>query len=505
MSKSTSQNPVKIEDDTPEQIKIRKEKRQKYLDNSQEAYPVSVPRTHTLKEIRKKYDHLEAEDTTGDVVSVTGRVVFVRNTGRLCFATLQEGDGTRLQAMLSQKAVGKEELAAWKSDVDLGDIVSITGEVISSKRGELSVMADKWQLASKAIRPLPTLHKDLNEETRVRQRYVDLIVREEARDMVKTRAKVLKSLRDTLDRDDFIEIETPMLHPIHGGAAATPFTTHINAYDTDLFLRIAPELYLKKAAVGGIDRVYEINRNFRNEGADSTHSPEFAALEVYEAYGDYKSIAALTQTMVQNAALAVAGDTKVTLADGTKYDFGGDWEWLSLYDSLSEHAGEKITPETTVAELEKLAEKLEVDIKGVFRGHGKLVEEIWEETIGNDLKGPTFVYDFPVETSPLVREHREKPGIVEKWDLYVRGFELGTGYSELVDPVIQRERFKEQAKLASQGDDEAMVIDEDFLKAMEHGMPPTGGMGMGVDRLLMALTGFGIRETILFPFIRPEK
>jgi lysyl-tRNA synthetase class 2 len=291
-----------------------------------------------------------------------------------------------------------------------------------------------------------------------------------------------------------------MLQTMHGGAAARPFSTHSNAFDTELFLRIAPELFLKRAVVGGIDRVFEINRNFRNEGADSTHSPEFAMLEAYQAYGDYTQIGDLTQEMIQNAALAVAGSTTVTWADGSDYDFGGEWDRLDMYESLSAAAGVEVTTEWTLSELVKLAETVGIEVG--LPTHGKLVEELWEHFVKPSLHRPTFVLDFPVDTSPLVRAHRSKPGVVEKWDLYVRGFELATGYSELVDPVIQRERFVEQALLAAKGDPEAMRLDEEFLRALEYGMPPTGGMGMGIDRLLMALTGLGIRETILFPLVK---
>jgi len=290
------------------------------------------------------------------------------------------------------------------------------------------------------------------------------------------------------------------LQTLHGGASARPFTTHSNAFSTDLFLRIAPELFLKRAVVGGIDRVFEINRNFRNEGADSTHSPEFAMLEAYQAYGDYHQMADLTQELVHNAAMAVSGSHVVTWADGSEYDLSGQWDRLSLYESLSEACGKTITPETDLAQLAEMAESLEISVAQPT--HGKYVEELWEHFVIESLSRPTFVFDYPVDTSPLVREHRSIPGVVEKWDLYVRGFELATGYSELIDPVIQRERFVEQAKLASKGDVEAMRLDEDFLRALEHGMPPSGGMGMGIDRLLMALTGLGIRETVLFPLVK---
>ena len=284
------------------------------------------------------------------------------------------------------------------------------------------------------------------------------------------------------------------------GASARPFVTHSNAFGTDLFLRIAPELFLKRAVVGGIERVFEINRNFRNEGADSTHSPEFAMLEAYQAYGDYHQMADLTQELVQNAAMAISGSHTVTWADGTDYDLGGQWDRLSLYESLSEHSGTTITPETDISTLEKLAKSLDIEVSQPT--HGKYVEELWEHFVIDTLVRPTFVMDYPVDTSPLVREHRSIAGVVEKWDLYVRGFELATGYSELVDPVIQRERFVAQARLASAGDLEAMAVDEDFLRALEHGMPPSGGMGMGIDRLLMAVTGLGIRETVLFPLVK---
>jgi lysyl-tRNA synthetase class 2 len=402
--------------------------------------------------------------------------------------------------MVSRDGVGEDVLAAWKSDVDLGDIVFVHGLVISSKRGELSVLADSWQLASKSLRPLPVLHKELSEETRVRQRYVDLIVRDEARRTVHQRAAVNAAVRSGLTARGYLEVETPMLQTMHGGASARPFATHSNAFDTELFLRIAPELFLKRAVVGGIDRVFEINRNFRNEGADSTHSPEFAMLESYEAYGDYNTMAELTQTLIQNAALAVAGSHVVTWADGTEYDLGGEWDRISMYGSLSDAAGIEITPETSVRDLQALADREGVEVH--LPNHGKLVEELWEHFVKGGLTRPTFVMDFQVETSPLTRAHRSIPGVVEKWDLYIRGFELATAYSELVDPVIQRERFIEQARQGAAGDVEAMRLDEEFLRALEFGMPPSGGLGMGIDRLLMALTGLGIRETILFPLVK---
>jgi lysyl-tRNA synthetase class 2 len=499
----TTENTPAVEDDLPEQLRIRREKRAGLLERGVEPYPVAVDRTKSLKEIREKYTGLDIDVATGDIESLTGRIIFKRDTGKLCFATLREGDGTELQAMLSLDKVGQEALDAWKSDIDLGDIVSVTGEIITSKRGELSILANSWKLASKSLRPLPNDHKPMSEETRVRMRYVDLIVRPEARVAARMRPQVMRSLRDTFNNYDFVEVETPMLQVMHGGAAARPFKTFSNAYDMELFMRIAPELFLKRCVVGGIERVFEINRNFRNEGADSSHSPEFAMVESYMAYGDWRSIADVTRNLIQNAAMAVAGSHVVTHADGTQKDLGGTWREINLYDAISEGVGEAVNALTPYADLKKYAEKLgmKIDPKWVT---GKLAEEIFEHVAQDKLIEPTFVMGYPVDTSPLVRAHRELPGVVEKWDLYVDGFELATGYSELIDPVIQRDRLVEQAQLGAKGDLEAMQVDEDFLRAMEFGMPPTGGMGMGVDRLLMALTGLGIRETILFPLVKPE-
>jgi lysyl-tRNA synthetase, class II len=494
---------MSIEDDLPEQLRIRREKRASLIERGIEPYPVSVPRTKTLAEVRAQYADIATDSATGDVHSVSGRIIFKRDTGKLCFATLREGDGTELQAMISLDKVGEEQLESWKSDVDLGDFVSVTGEIISSKRGELSVLANSWQMAAKSLRPLPNEHKPMSEETRVRMRYVDLIVRPEARDYARLRPTVMRSLRETFHNESFVEVETPMLQVMHGGAAARPFISHSNAYDMELFLRIAPELFLKRCVVGGIERVFEINRNFRNEGADSSHSPEFAMIESYQAYGDWRSIAELTRKLVQNAAMAISGSHVVTHHDGRKADLGGTWKEISLYDAISEGVGEKVTALTPMDDLKRIATKLGIKIDPKWIA-GKLAEEIFEHVAKDQLIAPTFVMGFPVDTSPLVRAHRETPGVAEKWDLYVDGFELATGYSELIDPVIQRDRLVEQSKLGAKGDLEAMQVDEDFLRAMEFAMPPTGGMGMGVDRLLMALTGLGIRETILFPLVKPE-
>ena len=492
------------EDDLPEQMQVRHEKRSRLLDEGRAAYPVSVPRTHSLAQVRAEWPNLEPDTTTGTTVSVSARVIFFRNTGKLCFATLRDGDGTELQAMFSLDKIGEESLADWKATVDIGDFVSVTGEVISSKRGELSVLADSWQLASKALRPLPVAHKPLGEETRVRQRYVDLIMRDEARRMARMRPQVMQSIRSSFAARNYTEVETPMLQVMHGGAAARPFSTHSNAFDMQLFLRIAPELFLKRCVVGGIDRVYEINRNFRNEGADSSHSPEFAMLEFYEAYADYRDMARTLREIIQEAAVAVHGTLQFELFDGREQDLSGEWGWVSMYPALSDAIGKTITPETPIDELRKLTDLAGIKPEKTWVS-GKFVEELFEHHVISTFTGPTFVADFPEDTSPLTRAHREIPGVVEKWDLYINGFEQGTGYSELIDPVVQRERLVAQSLLAAKGDVEAMQVDEDFLRALEYGAPPMGGVGMGVDRLLMALTGLGIRETILFPLVKPER
>ena len=491
--------------DLPEQFRIRRDKRARLLAEGHDPYPVAIERTHTLAEVRAAHPDLPIDTATDDVVGVAGRVVFARNTGKLCFATLQDGDGTQLQAMVSLDKVGQESLDAWKADVDLGDIVFVHGTVISSRRGELSVLADTWQMAAKSLRPLPVAHKDMSEEARVRQRYVDLIVRPQARSVARQRIAVIRAIRNALERRGFLEVETPILQTLAGGAAARPFVTHSNALDIDLYLRIAPELFLKRCIVGGFDKVFELNRVFRNEGTDSTHSPEFSMLETYQTYGTYDDSAVVTRELIQEVADEAIGTRELPMPDGSVYNIDGEWATLQMYSSLSKALGEEITPGTSVERLREIAAQLGVEIpdnRGF--GHGKLVEELWEHTVGNTLTAPTFVRDFPVETTPLTRHHRSVRGVTEKWDLYVRGMELATGYSELNDPVVQRERFADQARAAAAGDDEAMQLDEDFLAALEFGMPPCTGTGMGIDRLLMCLTGLSIRETVLFPIVRPH-
>ncbi|MEU0935791.1 bifunctional lysylphosphatidylglycerol synthetase/lysine--tRNA ligase LysX [Embleya sp. NPDC005971] len=488
-------------DDLPEQMRVRRDKLDRLRAEGTDPYPVGFPRSTTVAALRAEFDGLEADVETGRRVGITGRVVLYRTGGKLCFATLRDGDGD-IQVMVSLDGVGAESLAAWKSDVDLGDHVGVEGQVITSRRGELSIMVDSWAITSKCLRPLPDKHKGLTDpEARVRQRYVDLIVNDESRAMLRTRSRIVRSIREWFDARDFLEVETPMLQPVHGGATARPFVTHINAYDMDLYLRIAPELYLKRLVVGGAEKVFEINRNFRNEGADSTHNPEFTMLEAYEAYGDYNTMATLTREVYQHVAQAVFGTHTFRYGD-REVDISGEWREITVYGSVSEALGEEVTPETPIEAVRKLADAREIEYDKAW-GQGKLVQEIYEALVEHTLAEPTFVRDFPIETSPLTRQHRSTPGVAEKWDLIGFGMELGTAYSELVDPVEQRRRLTEQSLLAAGGDVEAMRIDEDFLRALEFAMPPSGGLGLGIDRMIMAFTGRGIRETILFPLVKP--
>jgi len=495
-----------VEDDLPEQVRVRREKYDRLRAAGTPPYALGAPRTTTLAALREQYADLETDSATGEVVSITGRVVLSRTGGKLCFATLQEGAGretAQLQVMVSLDGVGEQRLADWKSDVDLGDHVGITGEVISSRRGELSVLASEWLLTSKALRPLPDKHKGLSDpELRIRQRYLDLVVNPASRQLAHDRATVVRAVRDVLHGADFVEVETPVLQMVHGGAAARPFRTHLNALDLDMTLRIALELYLKRLVVGGMDRVFEIGRIFRNEGVDSTHSPEFTMLEFYEAYGDYDTVADLTRVMVLEAARRI-GRTTVLDGAGGEIDLEQPWRSATLHGLVSEAVGETVDAGTPLQRVVQLAADHDVALQPGWDA-GEVVLELYEKLVEHTLLQPTFVRDYPVSARPLARDHRDDPRLAEAWDLVIAGTELATGYSELVDPVEQRRRLTEQSVKAAGGDPEAMQLDEDFLRALEHGAPPMGGQGMGIDRLIMLLSGAPIRETILFPVVRPQ-
>jgi lysyl-tRNA synthetase class 2 len=487
----------------PEQMQVRLAKAARLRAAGIDPYPVGYPRTHDIADVRAQFGDMPPDDYSGVTVGIAGRVMLYRNGGKLCFARLRDGSG-EIQVMVRLDRVGEQALAAWKSDVDLGDHVGVTGEVITSRSGELSVLADSFAITAKALRPLPDKHRGLTDpESRVRQRYLDLIVNPEARRTAEVRAAVTRAVREELHDRGFLEAETPVLQTLHGGANARPFTTHINAFRLDLYLRIALELHLKRLVVGGIERVYEIGRIFRNEGVDATHNPEFTMLELYQAYADYNTMQTLTRELLQAAAVAANGSEVARRPDGTEVDVSGEWRTATVHGAVSEAVGEEVTPGTSEKQLREYAAERQIDLQPSWSA-AQVLLELYEHLVEKRTVEPTFYRDFPVEVSPLTRQHREDPRLAEKWDLVAFGTEIGTAYSELVDPVEERARLTAQSLLAAAGDPDAMQLDEDFLLALEHGMPPSGGMGMGIDRMLIMLTGAPIRETILFPLVKPD-
>ncbi len=495
-------------DHLPEQIRVRRAKLDRLKSQGVDPYPVGYPRTHMLEEVRAEAGDLAPDTSTGRTVSVTGRMLLRRDMGTLGFATLRDGSGD-LQVMVDTTRLSPEDADLWSHGLDLGDHIGVTGEVMTTHTGELSVLAESLKITSKSLRPLPDKHLGLTDpEARIRARYVDLIVRGDARTVAYQRSTIVRSVRDTLHNRGFTEVETPILQTIHGGANARPFETHINAYDMDLYLRIATELHLKRLLVGGMEKVFEVGRQFRNEGVDFKHNPEFTSLEVYETYGDYDTMRMLTQQMIQDAAVAIYGSPVARRpdADGkvVEYDLSGDWPVKTICQAVSEALGEEVTADSSIEELKRHADRigLEYDLDPSW---GWLLEEIYGELCEGQTTTPVFYTDFPKENAPLTRPHRLDPRLAEKWDLVIFGAEQGTAYSELVDPVDQRQRLVSQSLLAAAGDAEAMQVDEDFLEALEYGMPPTGGMGLGIDRLVMNLTGLSIRDTILFPLVRPNR
>lgn len=489
----------------PEQVRVRMAKRDALLAAGVDPYPVAVPVTSALGKVRAAHGGMPADTRTGVVVAVAGRVLRRRDHGGRGFLVLRDA-GSDLQVMVEVAALDPTSALVW-DQLDLGDQLGVTGEVVTTRTGELSIDAARLVMAAKALRPLPDKHRGLTDpEARVRQRYVDLVVRPEARTAAYQRATIVRSARDSLHARGFTEVETPVLQTVHGGANARPFTTHVNAYDLDLSLRIATELHLKRLVVGGMERVFEIGRQFRNEGADATHNPEFTSLEVYQAYADHDVMRRLTEEVVREAAVAVHGEPVARTRDAAgrvvEHDLSGPWPVVPFCTAVSTALGEEVGPTTPVPELLRHAERcgIEVDVRPTWAA---VLEELYGELCEARTTSPVFYTDFPADSAPLARPHRSTPGLAEKWDLVVNGSEQGTAYSELVDPVLQRRRLTEQSLLAAAGDPEAMVVDEDFLRALEHGMPPTGGMGLGIDRLVMNLVGGTIRDTILFPLVKP--
>jgi lysyl-tRNA synthetase class 2 len=465
-------------------------------------YPVRFDRDHTTAELHDEYDGLEAGAETADVVRVAGRLLLIRRQGKIIFATMRDGAGT-VQLFVSREAIGDDQHAAF-DDLDLGDWVGVEGTMMKTRKGELSVKVAGFTLLAKALRPLPDKWHGLADiDTRFRQRYVDLIANEDARRVFEIRFAVIDALRRFLEERGFVEVETPVLQAVVGGAAAKPFFTHHNALDLDLALRVALELHLKRLLVAGYEKVFEIGRVFRNEGLGTRYNPEFTMLEAYQAFADYFDMMSLTEELVAYAAVAAVGSTRVGSGD-SELDLAPPWPRKTMIDLIREHAGVDVHPSMPIEKLERICDDLGVPREKGW-GPGKLVLEIYEKTVEPNLVGPMIVYDYPREVSPLARVHRDDPDLVERFEVVALGRELANAFSELNDPIDQRVRFEMQAALRALGDEEANEVDEDYIRALEYGLPPCGGLGMGVDRLVMLLAGVTtIREVILFPQLRPE-
>ncbi len=457
--------------------------------------------THTSASVIADHGDIEAGSETDHIVTIAGRLMLRRDQGKVAFGSLQDSTG-RIQLFAMAKSTPEFD---GFTGLSIGDWIAVTGIVMMTRRGELSVRVDEWTVLAEAQRPFPDKWHGISDpDVRYRQRYVDLWVTEESRTAFRRRSEIVASMRRILHEQDFIEVETPMLHPIPGGALAKPFVTHHNALDTELYLRIAPELYLKRLVVGGMEKVFEIGRVFRNEGMSTRHNPEFTMLELYWAYADHGDMMTLTEELVAGTAMEVLGTTVVDY-DGREVDLTTPWRRATMEELILEHAGVEVSLDTPIDELRTLCEKFGVEVKAHY-GPGKLILEIYEKTCEAELWGPVFVTDYPVEVSPLSREHRDRPGYTERFEAIVAGRELCNGFSELTDPTVQRERFVAQEADRDAGDDEAMVVDEDYLRALEYGLPGTAGLGIGVDRLVMLLTGTTtIRDVVLFPTLRPEQ
>ncbi len=452
-------------------------------------------------DLHQRFGELEPGTETGETATVAGRLMLRRAQGKLAFGTLQDSSG-RIQLFAPSKTTPEFEAF---THLNLGDWIGVTGEVMTTRRGELSVRVDSWTLLAHARRQFPDKWHGINDpDTRYRQRYVDLWVTDEARATFLLRSRLLSLTRRWLEDRGFLEVETPVFHPVPGGALARPFETHHQALDLDLYLRIAPELYLKRLTVGGFERVFEIARVFRNEGISTRHNPEFTMLELYQAYADWTDIMELVEELIAHLAVELTGSTTITYA-GREVDLSTPWRRASLTELVSEAAGRHVGLDLGRDELAALAVEYEIPLQDDW-GPGKLLLELYEKLVEHELWGPVFVTGYPKEVSPLSRDHRELPGMTERFEAIIAGREICNAFSELVDPDEQRARFEDQARAKAAGDDEAMVVDEDYLRALEYGLPPTGGLGIGIDRLVMLLAGVEtIRDVVLFPTLRPEQ
>lgn len=474
-----------------------------------EPYPYGFDPAYKSGEIRAEFEKLaEAEKE----VSVAGRLMVRRDHGKSAFADLRDGQG-RIQIYLKLNVVGESAFALWNL-LDIGDFVGVSGPVFRTRTGEITIQVQRFELLSKSVRPLPVPKEEIRDgervthdafsdkELRYRRRYLDLALNPDVQEVFKKRTAIFAAIRKFLNQRGFLEMDTPVLQPLYGGASARPFTTHHNSLDMTLYLRISNELYLKRLIIGGFERVYEFSRNFRNEGIDRTHNPEFTLLEIYQTYADYNDMMVITESLFATVAEEVTGSSTISY-QGQEVDLSPPWRRMTLLDSIENYADVQVK-DASDEELRGICKALRIEAEP-DAARGQLIDEIFDAKVQHHLVQPTFITDYPIEMSPLAKRHREVPGLTERFEPFICGWEAANAFSELNDPIDQRERFEHQMSLREKGDDEAQVLDEDFLRAMEYGMPPTGGMGFGVDRLVMLLTDApSIRDVILFPHMRPE-
>ena len=498
MENVNENNNQEPEVDMNQLLQIRRDKLSKLKEEGKDPFEITkFNRTHTSKEVVDNYDELEGKDVT-----VAGRLMAKRIMGKASFCHIQDGEG-KIQSYVSINELGEDSYKHFKED-DIGDIIGITGFVFKTKTGEISIHAKEVTLLSKSLRPLPEKFHGLKDtDLRYRQRYVDLIINPEVKDTFLKRIEILKEVKNILNEKGYLEVETPILNTIAGGATARPFITHHNSLDMDMYLRIANELYLKRLIVGGFDKVYEMGRMFRNEGMDIKHNPEFTNIELYSAYEDYNDMMDITEEIISKCALKVLGTTKINY-QGTDIDLTPSWKRISMIDSIKEETGVDFNKIETDEEALKVAKELHVEIDELKLTRGEIINQIFEAKVEETLIEPTFIYDYPVEVSPLTKRKPSDPRLTERFEVFIGAREYGNAYSELNDPIDQYERFKKQVEAREAGDEEANMMDDDFINALEYGMPPTGGLGIGIDRLVMLLTdSASIRDVLLFPTMKP--
>ncbi|MBQ8418505.1 MAG: lysine--tRNA ligase [Phascolarctobacterium sp.] len=488
------------ETDLNEQMQVRLDKMHKIEEKGWKPFGYRYEYTHRSGDVKEQFEVLSEAETE---VKLAGRVMAIRGHGKTCFMDMQDTDG-RIQVYVRKDVLGEENYALIKM-MDIGDTVGVTGTVFRTHMGEVSIKAASLEMLSKALRPLPEKWHGLKDvETRYRQRYVDLIVNPDVRDTFVKRSQIIRSVRDVLDSHGFLEVETPILNTIAGGAAARPFISYHNALDMQVYMRIAPELYLKRLIVGGMDRVYELGRVFRNEGIDNRHNPEFTSVEIYQAFADYRDMMDLTEEVVVKTAEKVLGTTKIVY-EGTEIELASPWKRISMIDAVKEYAGKDFTNVTDVEEARAMAKELNVEVEATW-GVGKIINACFEEYVEDKLIQPTFITGHPKEISPLAKSNPENPEITDRFEAFIYGREICNGFTELNDPIDQRERFMKQVEERANGDEEANMMDEDFVTALEYGLPPTGGLGIGIDRLVMFLTDSStIRDVLFFPTMKPLK